>query len=92
MENFELKFLLYIKGYIGDFICAAREIRPRAVRVQKTPIRAAFFSGGRGPQRGLEVHNCALWKAPGQPPCWAITSSISAMRRMVSLREMTILW
>ena len=28
----------------------------------------------------------------GQPPCWPMTSSISAIRRMVSLRATTTFW
>src|SRR5262245_25288966 len=31
-------------------------------------------------------------KAPGQPPCWSMTSSISDMRRMVSFKATMIFW
>lgn len=41
---------------------------------------------------GWLAHVLPVWNAPGQPPCLSITWSISAIRRMVSLRAMTILW
>ena len=52
--------------------------------------RSRYAKGADGPCPS--VGTGSVMNASGQPPCWSMTSSISAMTRMVSLSATTIFW
>lgn len=48
--------------------------------------------GFRGTELLGSYAGAGAWNAAGQPPCVSITSSISAINRIVSCRATTIFW
>ena len=68
-----------------DFASGVRD----DTRTQQLGIRACDYCCAESPTNAASASD-PVWKASGQPPWASITSSISAMIRMVSFRATTI--